>query len=276
MNSDSNPVTGHSAGIDLHKGPLRLHVIDAAGTAVYQETITEHKRARLRAALRRYGKDVTVGLESTYNWYWVIDLLEAEGIPYHLGHACDIHAQRPGKHKSDPKDAAAMSQMIRMQTFPQVYACPLAWRSTRDLLRKRLRLVEERTRHALHVGCVADQYLLAEEPPAVAGYPAAVIADVDKVIAIDCQMQEVLTKMIVGLEEWLIARAEIHDRQWYQLLTGTRGIGPILGLTLMYEVVDIRRFRGPQQFSSYSRVVNPQCESAGKTRPMSGSAVRRA
>ena len=266
MNTCSSPVTTYSAGIDLHKGPVRLHVIDAAGTIVYQETITEHKRERMRAALGRFGQDVTVGLESTYNWYWLVDLLEAESIPCQLGHARDIHAQRPGKHKSDPKDAAAMSQMIRMQTFPAVYACPAAWRSTRDLLRKRLRLVEERTQHLLHEGCVADQYLLGEAPMAQQGYAATVVADVDKLIDIDCRLEAYLTTLIDELNQWVQGRVAIHDQALYDVLVGTKGIGPVLALTLMYEIVDIARFPRPQQFSSYCRVVNAQCESAGKTR----------
>jgi len=264
MNTRSEPVTTYSAGIDLHKNSLRLHVIDAAGNTVYQETITEHKRKRLTAALQRFGNDVTVGLESTYNWYWVVDHLQAHKTPCQLGHARDIHAQRPGKHKSDPKDAAGMSGMVRMGTFPRVYACPAPWRSTRDVLRKRLRLVEAHTQHVLHSGCVADQYLLAEDSLAVAGYPRQVIEDVDKLIDIDTRLQAGLEELIEELDAWVIQRAAIHDQALYDLFLSTRGIGPALTLSLFYEIVDIRRFRSPNQFSSYCRVVNAQCESGGK------------
>jgi len=61
--------TTYSAGIDLHKQPVQIHVINAAGTPVYHGTITKNKRAALRAVLARFGTDITVGLESTYNWY---------------------------------------------------------------------------------------------------------------------------------------------------------------------------------------------------------------
>ena len=73
--------TTYSAGIDLHKGPLQLHVRDTAGTTVCQQTIRHVKRRSLLEALEPFGKAVTVSVESTYNWYWVMDLLRMQGIP---------------------------------------------------------------------------------------------------------------------------------------------------------------------------------------------------
>jgi len=264
MNTSTTGGTTYSAGIDLHKGPLQLHVVDAAGTTVCQQTITHDKRRQLLAALAPYGKDVTVGVESTYNWYWVADVLRRQGIPCMLGHARDVHAQRQGKHKSDGKDAANMSQMVRMGTFPEAYASLPEWRATRDLLRKRLRLVEERTQHMQHSGCVADQYLLGEDRMADAGYGREVIADVDKAVDIDLKAQEMLTTLIDSTEKWILERAKISDKPLYELLTGTRGIGPVLSLTIMYETADITRFARAQQFASYSRTANPEYSSAGK------------
>jgi transposase len=264
MNTSATERTSYSAGIDLHKGPLQLHVVDAEGTTVCERKITRDKRRQLVAALAPYGKRVTVGVESTYNWYWVADELRRHGIPCVLGHARDVHAQRQGKHKSDSKDAANMSQMVRMGTFPAAYACQPEWRATRDLLRLRLRLVEERTRHMLHGGCLADQYLLGEEPMAAAGYAPEAVADVDKAVDIGLRAQEMLTTLIDDLDKRILERAHISDKPLYELLTGTRGIGPAVALTLMYEVADISRFRRAQQFASYSRTVNPECSSAGK------------
>jgi len=256
--------TTYSAGIDLHKGPLQLHVRDAAGTTVCQQTIRHDKRRCLLEALAPFGKAVLVSVESTYNWYWVIDLLRMQGIPYVLGHARDVHARMQGKHKSDEKDAAQMSQMVRTNVFPAAYACGPQWRATRDLLRKRQRLVEERTQHLQHAGCVADQYLLGEGPMADAGYTKSVIADVDKAVDTDLRMQEMLTTVIDELDKWILARAKVGDEALYALLRETRGIGPVVALTLMYEITDIARFPRAQQLASYSRTANPEYSSAGK------------
>jgi len=264
MNTLIRGGTSYSAGIDLHKGPLRLHVVDAAGATVCQQTITRNKRRQLRTALAPFGKDVTVGVESTYNWYWVVDELRQQGIPCVLGHARDVHAQRQGKHKSDAKDAANMSQMVRMGTFPAAYACQPRWRATRDLLRKRLRMVEERTQHLQHAGCVADQYLLGEEPMTAAGYARTVITDVDVALDIDLKAQEMLTTLIDQADKHILQCAIITDQPLYELLTRTRGIGPVLALTFMYETCDITRFTRAQQYASYCRTVNPEYSSAGK------------
>ena len=263
MYSHERPATRYYAGIDLHKQSLRLHVIDATGAPVYQETIRKDKYVRLRTVLGRFGREVTVGVESTYNWYWVIDLLRREGIPCQLGHARDVHRQQ-GKHKSDVKDAEAISRMVWLGTLPPAYCYPAEWRATRDVLRKRLRLVWEHTRHGLHGAAVADQYLIEEGPLAARHYPASVVADVERVIEIDLQMQNVLATMIQQLEDWAVQRATAHDPELYRVLTAIPGVGPVIALTLIYEIHTIERFRSPQAFSSYARLVNAQCESSGK------------
>jgi len=256
--------TTYSAGIDLHKKPVQVHVINADGTTVYHGTIRKNKRAALRALLARFGTNITVGLESTYNWYWVADELAGLGIPCLLGHATDVHAQMPGKHKTDPLDAEKISRMVWTGTLPPAYCYPARWRATRDLLRKRLRLVWEHTRHLLHAEGVADQYLLAESSLTAAGYSAAFEADVEQLLDTDQYLQVVLAGVIKKLEATILQRAQVHDQQLFDLFERIPGIGPVIALTLLYEIHDIARFRTPQQFASYARVVNARCESAGK------------
>ena len=50
------------------------------------------------------------------------------------------------------------------------------------------------------------------------------------------------------------------------LLRTIPGIGPVLGLTLLYEVDDIRRFPEPGHFLSYARLVRCEHSSAGKVK----------
>jgi transposase len=51
-----------------------------------------------------YIKSITVGVESTYNWYWLIDKLKESGINCALGHALYISGRSSlrttGKAKS--------------------------------------------------------------------------------------------------------------------------------------------------------------------------------
>jgi transposase len=81
-------------GIDLHKRDLVVTTVDAAGQPV--------KTARLRttrpAVTAYFGSlgvetgDQRAVVESTATWYWLADLLRAQGIALTLGHSKYIKA----------------------------------------------------------------------------------------------------------------------------------------------------------------------------------------
>jgi transposase len=65
--------------------------------------------------------------------------------------------------------------------------------------------------------------------------------------------------------EWRIEKnARGHDNHALALLKSVKGLGTILSLTLLYEIHTIERFKSPQRFSSYSRVVKMERSSHGK------------
>jgi transposase len=178
-----------------------------------------------------------------------------------------------GKNKSDMVDAQGIAEMVRHDELPLAYCYPAGMRATRDLLRVRRSLVKMRAMRLQHHQCTEDQYLLDEEPLEDAGYDRETIEDIRRSVRSDERCVEFLTGEIEELERHIRARAQIQDREMYELLTAVAGIGDILALTVLYEVHTIERFPRPQAFASYCRVVNPQHESGGKR---SGSGNRRA
>src|SRR5262249_52944784 len=84
-----------------------------------------------------YRKDLVVGVECMFAWYWLADLCEREQIPFALGHALAMKHIHGGKAKSDPIDAGKLAALSRGGLFPLAYAYPRAKRQTRDLLRRR-------------------------------------------------------------------------------------------------------------------------------------------
>jgi transposase len=81
---------------------------------------------------------------------------------------------------------------------------------------------------------------------------------------VDEAMIQLLDGEITRLERYIERRVAIHDKEGYTVLRSVPGIGRVLALVLLYEIQDLARFRRVQHFSSYCRVVNPQCESNGK------------
>jgi transposase len=75
------------------------------------------------------------------------------------------------------------------------------------------------------------------------------------------------------LETHLQRHAKIDDPVTYQFLRTVPGIGPILGLTMLYEIDDIHRFHEVGNFLSYSRLVSCIHESAGKAKGVGGRKI---
>jgi transposase len=70
--------------------------------------------------------------------------------------------------------------------------------------------------------------------------------------------------LIRDLEHHVLATDRADRARERCLLQSIPGVGAILALTLRYEVDRIDRFTTRQQFCSYSRLVYPRQESAGK------------
>ena len=87
-----------------------------------------------------------VVVESTYNWYWLVDGLQAAGYAVHLANPAAMKQYEGIKHRGDESDAQYLAHLLRLGILPTGHICPPAQRAVRDLARKRLQLV--RTRNA--------------------------------------------------------------------------------------------------------------------------------
>ena len=85
-----------------------------------------------------------------------------------------------------------------------------------------------------------------------------------RMVAADLALVDDYDTQTAELERHLVRHAKVDDPVTFGLLRTTPGIGPILGLTLLYEIDDIKRFPEPGNFLSYSRLVRCPHESAGQ------------
>jgi len=137
-------------GIDLHAKNLTACVMDKKGKIQKKKTMVCSKKMVLDFLSPRE-KDITVGVESTCNWYWLIDLLTENNIPCRLGHALYIKRKISSKHKTDTADARGIADLLRTNQFPVAYAYPKEMRTVRDLLRRRHFFVRKRAATFTHV-----------------------------------------------------------------------------------------------------------------------------
>lgn len=86
-----------------------------------------------------------VAVESTYNWYWQVDGLKGLGYPVVLANPAGMDQYSGLKHANDTNDAFFLAELMRLKILPTGYIYDAHLRSVRDLLRRRLKLVHQRT-----------------------------------------------------------------------------------------------------------------------------------
>ena len=132
-------------GLDLHSSNSYLGIIDETGKRVFKQKLP-NERERILEALKPYQNDIAgIVVESTYNWYWLVDLLMEAGYQVHLANPAAIKKYTGLKFADDQHDAFWLAEMLRLGILPEGYIYPKEDRPVRDLLRKRMHLVKLRT-----------------------------------------------------------------------------------------------------------------------------------
>jgi transposase len=259
-------------GIDLHARLLAVCIVDHAGNIVLQTQLPADKQMLL-GLLAPFRPDVVVAVECLFAWYWVADLCAAEKIPFVLGHALYMKAIHGGKAKNDDIDAEKISRLLKGGYIPVAYVYPKGLRETRDLLRRRRYLVRQRGGLITHLQILNAQYNLPEFSKKLIYAKNREELDIaarfdnpqlQKSVLVDLALIDALDQQIADVELHLERTAKVEDPQTFHTLKTIGGVGKILGLTLLYEIHDIRRFADVGEFLSYARLVRCRHESAGK------------
>ena len=90
-----------------------------------------------------------VVVESTYNWYRMVDGLMEHGYNLHPANPSAIKQYEGLKHIGDKWDSFWLAHMLRLNILPEGYIYSREHRPVRDLLRRRLLFVRRRTAHIL-------------------------------------------------------------------------------------------------------------------------------
>lgn len=257
------------AGIDLHSNNHVVVVMNEEDRVLYRKRLRNELDAVLEV-LTPFAQDLSgVVVESTYNWYWLVDGLMEHGYRVRLANPGAIQQYSGLKHADDTSDAHWLANLLRLGILPTGYIYPKEQRPLRDLLRKRSHLVHQRTSNVLSI-----QNLFARNTGrrlSANGVKRLTDADVDEMLATpdlalavqsSLAVIKALNASIKALEKTALNKARLRDE--FQHLQTVPGIGAVLGLTILLEVGDIQRFPSVGDFASYARCVGGARVSNGK------------
>src|SRR5438876_10722828 len=133
------------AGIDLHSNNLVIGIMDMDGKRVAHQKV-ECRLSEVVRFLAPYKKRLEqVAVESTYNWYWLVDGLQTLRYPVVLANPAGMEQYSGIKHSDDTNDAFFLAELLRLKILPTGHIYDEQLRPVRDLLRRRLTLVHHRT-----------------------------------------------------------------------------------------------------------------------------------
>ena len=258
----------HYCGIDLHSNNHVVVVIDEEDKRVLEKRLSNDLSLTLKA-LSPYRKSLQgIAVESTFNWYWLVDGLQEQGYDLQLVNTAAVKQYDGLKYSGDHQDAFHLAHLMRIGILPTGYIYPKEQRAIRDLLRRRLSLVRAASTQLVSAqsqiwrstGIRIKSGELRKPvfvPPPVDDYTRQAVHAVLAVYqAIQCEID--------GLEESAYQAVKLTDD--FAILQTITGIGKILGLTIMLETGDIHRFASAGNFASYCRCVDSKRTSNGKNK----------
>lgn len=257
------------SGIDLHSNNSVVTVMDDNDRVVAEKRLP-NDLAKIIGFLSPWREELAgVVVESTYNWYWLVDGLQEAGFVVKLANTGAIKKYDGLKHSGDEADARHLAHLLRLGILPTGTILPPEHRAIRDLARKRMQLVRSRTSHILAIeNIMARQQAvkitsniikrLTAEGVEQMGLPADVSLAIQSNLAVTITLGAQIDLLEKRLQE------SVGERPDYVLLSSVPGIGRILATIILLETGPIDRFAAVGNFASYARCVDSQHTSNGK------------
>ena len=244
-------------GVDHHKRNSYVTSLDEDGT-VYLRRNLSAKAAVLRTFFAGHPQPFTVGIEATYAWEYVADIVEGLGATIQVAHPLLLKAFARRHKKNDKIDSMLIARLLRQGHLPVIAHPPKAARQKRDLYRQRMELVRRRTGAACRAKAWGDRL----------GFQTSMNLSTLKGIAelaslpVESEQRDVLASHVSQLRFlWdqigCLQRAIDHVAQVTpdtQRLMTIPGVGAYLALLIASEVFDVTRFPNARHFASYAGV----------------------
>lgn len=251
------------AGIDLHSNNNFIGIINEEDQRLFQKRLPNRLEEVLQA-LEPFRESLeSIVIESTYNWYWIVDGLQKEGYKVSLANPSAIKQYEGLKHTDDKWDSFWLAHMKRLNILYEGYIYPKEERHVRDALRRRLMFVEHRTSHILSLESEITRNLgikmSAREIKRLNETDADQLFD-NPFLILTARNQISVINFLSGkikeIEKAVMSHVKMKPE--FEVLLTMPGIGIILGLTIMLEVGDIGRFPEVGNYSSYCRTVKSE------------------
>jgi transposase len=260
-------------GIDFHKHYSVFCVIDERNTVLERGRIDHKIPIGFELLIKRY-PGCRVVFETTMNWHWLYEILEAhmDHKDIVLANAYKMRIIAEAQVKTDKVDAYMLAKFLKAELISTVHIPSKSTRQRKEVLRQRCFFVRQRTmlrnriqrllsaQHNLQLPQCSD--LFCKKGISALGKlelpdPAGLL------LRQQLDMLENLKTRIAEDEAALKKMLETSPE--LEFVKSIPGMGPILAAVVVSEVDDISRFASAQRFCGYAGLCPTTYSSGGKT-----------
>jgi transposase len=218
-------------------------------------------------AVAEAGEGADVAFEATYGWYWLADLLKADGYQVHMAHPLAMRGMTSNRRvKTDWKDATLLADLMRMGSLPEGWIAPPELRELRELVRYRAKLVALRSGLKAQVHAVmAKNGILPARVEMFGPGGQAQLDALDVPMSYTIRIESLRDLIEIYDREVTMLEREIHQHlkndTGYQAIQKITGVGKVIGAIFVAEIGDITRFSSPEKLCSWAGLTPKHRES---------------
>ncbi len=256
-------------GCDYHPSWQQVSWMNEA-TGEGDDRKLDHVPGAVEQFYRQFPAPARIGMESTGNCQWFVELLARLGHEVWIGDAAKIRASDVRQQKHDKRDARLLMQLLKEGRFPRIWAPSGEEKDLRQLLIHRYKLVRIRAQvknelqHlAMNQGITKKQKLWSKAGEKVLReLPLKPWAGRRREDLF--RVREMLNGQINLLDQAVVEAAEKNERA--RLLMTQPGVGPITALAFVLTMGDVNRFQRGKQVASYLGLIPREYSSGGHQR----------
>ena len=253
-------------GIDLHSNNHVVVIIDEQDRRILEQKLANDLSVTLKVLEPFRTELAGVAVESTFNWYWLVDGLQEAGYALHLVNTGAVQQYSGLKYSDDRHDAFWLAHLMRLGILPTGYIYPKAPRAVRDLLRRRMQLVQIRALLLISLQSQIWRETGVKVPTARLKRNDLRVELHNPQVALAAASYQTLHQS-VQLEVERLEKAAmdvVSSSAEIVLLQTIKGVGPVLALVILLETGAIQRFAKAGHYASYCRCVRSEKLSNGK------------
>jgi transposase len=253
-------------GIDLHRRRSVIVTMDQGGEVLSSVRI-ENDPVAMSLAVAEAGEGAEVAFEATYGWYWLAELLRADGHRVHMAHPLAMTGMTVNRRvKTDWKDATLLADVLRMGSLPEGWIAPPETRELRELVRYRAKLVALRSGLKAQVHAVMAKHgVLPTRVDMFGPGGCAQLDALDLPSGYTMRIRSLRALVDDHNREITALEREVHgrlkDHTGYRAICQIAGVGKVTGAIFVVEIGDVDRFDSAKKLCSWAGLTPKHRES---------------